>query len=98
MLNEEAKGATTEEEIPYALRNRPVLNQFQKAYFDAYNEIAGSRQFHSAGAAEIPYSAKILWLDENWIFDPDERKDYLQMISVLDGVFLEDQYKKSQRS
>lgn len=96
-MNEQAEGATCEDEIPYALRNRPKLNQFQQVYFDAYNEISGSRQYHSAGAAEIPYSEKILWLDENGIFDPDERRDYLQMISVLDGVFLEEQFKKSQR-
>ena len=98
LLNDEAKGATTEEEIPYALRNRPVLNQFQAVYFNAYNELAGSRQYTSAGSAEIPYSEKINWLDENEIFDPDERRDYLQMVSVLDGIYLEDQFKKSQRS
>ena len=98
LLNDEARGAACEEEIPYALRNRPKLNMFQQVYFDAYNDLSGSRQYHSAGAAEIPYSEKIKWLNENGIDDPDERRDFIQLLSVLDGIFLEEQFKKSQRS
>jgi hypothetical protein len=94
-LLEQAKEATCEDEIPFALRNRPVLNQFQVVYWVAFQELTDSRQYTSAGIAGIPYIPKIAWLDENGIVDPDDRRDYLRMISVLDSVFTEHHYEKS---
>lgn len=95
MLRKEAEGATTDEEIPPALRNRPILNQFQTVYWKMYRDITGSRQFTQSGVAEIPYSAKILWLDENGVFDQDERNDCLQIVTAIDSAYLEDFYKKN---
>lgn len=95
MLKEQAALAETEEEIPFALRNRPVLDQFQQWYWNAYQEIAGSRNYTSAGAAEIPYSEKIKWLNENDVDDPDDRKDYIFMISAIDGAYLDYHYSKN---
>jgi hypothetical protein len=63
-------------------------------YWIAYQDIAGSRQYTSSGVADIPYSEKITWLDENGITDIDERKDYLQIISSLDSEYLKDYYEK----
>jgi hypothetical protein len=94
-LQEEAKGATTEDEIPQALRSRPKLNQFQMNYWLAYQEISGSRQYTSSGVAEIPYTEKLAWLNENDITDEDERATYHQMVSALDGAYLEHFYEKS---
>jgi hypothetical protein len=64
-------------------------------YWQAYLELTGSRQFTSAGVADIPYSEKVHWLNENEINDPDERNDFKQMITALDGAYLEHYYKKS---
>jgi hypothetical protein len=94
-LQEQAEGAITEEDIPYALRNRPQLNQFQFAYWKAYQELSGSRQFTQSGVAEIQYVQKVAWLNENEIDDQDERRDYLMMIGILDGEYLADHYEKS---
>lgn len=90
-----AEGATTEEEIPQALRSRPSLSQFQYAYWDFYSELSGSRQYTASGVAEIPYGVKLLWLDENWIYDQDERNDYMQMIGLLDSTFLENYHERT---
>lgn len=92
-LNDIAKGAVTEDEIPYALRNRPSLNQFQRCYYDMFMDLSGSRQFTASGVAEIPYHFKIMWLDENDILDPNERKDHLSMVAMLDGAYLKHFYK-----
>lgn len=60
-----------------------------------YNEISGSRTFTPSGVAEIPYPTKIVWLNENWIDDPDDRRDYLYMVGVLDGFYLNHYYEKN---
>jgi hypothetical protein len=60
-----------------------------------WEDISGSRGFTQSGPMEIPYPVKIMWLDENEVFCPDERNDYLQMISQLDGTYLEKSYEKT---
>jgi len=95
MLQEQAKLAVTEEEIPKSLRNRPVLDQFESPYWFAYQELAGSRQFTPGGAADIPYTQKVAWLDENGIDDQDDRNDYMQIITAIDASYLEYYYEKS---
>jgi hypothetical protein len=94
-LQEIADVATTEEEIPQTLRSRPKLTQFQIPYWQAYQEITGSRQFTSSGVAEIPYLTKVKWLDENEVFDQDERNDFMYMFNLLDSTYLEDFYEKN---
>jgi hypothetical protein len=90
-----AKNAETEEDIPISIRNRPRLDQFEQDYWQAYLDLSGSRQFTSAGVAEIPYKAKIAWLDEHEIYDPDERRDYFKIITHIDNAFLEHYYEKN---
>lgn len=70
------------------------MNQFQQPYWDAYQELAGSRQYTQSGIADIPYSEKVKWLDENGVDDPDDRRDYIQMISVLDAAYIKQYYSK----
>jgi hypothetical protein len=94
-LKEIAEGATTEEDIPHALRSRPVLNQFQLYYWNSFQEISGSRQFTASGVADIPYPTKLTWLNENEVDDPDDRRDCLQMIGLLDSIYTEHFYEKS---
>lgn len=98
MLEELARNAETEEDIPFSIRTRPILNQFQKEYWGAYLTLTGSRQFTASGIAEIPYREKIAWLNENEIYDQDERNDYIQLITLLDNAYLEYYYEKNKAS
>lgn len=59
-----------------------------------YSELTGSRQFTSAGIAEIPYLVKVAWLDENGIDEPDDRRDYIQVCTALDRAYLSNYYEK----
>jgi hypothetical protein len=97
MLNRLTKAAVTVDDIPPAIRNRPVLTQFQSTYWIAYQELLGSRQIGGSGIADIPYSEKIKWLDENWIEDSDDRQDYLFMINALDSAHLKHHYDKMKK-
>lgn len=90
-----AAKAVTEDEIPLALRNRPTINSYQEAYLKMFEELSSSRQFTQGGVADIPYFVKIMWLDENGIFDQDERNDYLQVLSSLDTVYISHYYEKN---
>jgi hypothetical protein len=90
-----AREAVTEEDIPATLRNRPTLNQFQQPYFNMYKELSSSRQYTAHGIAEIPYHAKILWLNENDITCNDERRDYLYFVSEIDGAYLKHFFDKN---
>lgn len=90
--------ATSEEDIPKALRSRPVLSPMEQHYWTMYHAISGSRNYSSAGPLSIPYSVKLLWLDENEIEDKDERKDYLYMIEEIDGAYLDHFYEKSKEA
>lgn len=94
-LTKLAEEAVTEEDVPQSLRNRPKLSQFQTPFWKMYKEITGSRQFTQGGPTEIPYPCKVLWLNENAIDDPDERRDYMQIVSSLDGTYLENYYEKN---
>jgi hypothetical protein len=76
-------------ETPTALKNKPVLNQWEMLYWEMYSDITGSRQWTAGGPAEIPYPVKILWLDENHIFDRQDREDYLLVVRALDNAYLE---------
>jgi hypothetical protein len=60
-----------------------------------YSDITGSRQWTQGGPAEIPYPVKIQWLDENQIYDPQERDDYMVMVRALDNAYLEHIAKKA---
>ena len=54
-----------------------------------YQTLQGSRNWTAGGPTEIIYSEKIKWLDENDVFDEDERDEHLSVISQLDGAYLE---------
>jgi hypothetical protein len=62
-----------------------------------YTDLTGSRQWTAGGPAEIPYPVKILWLDENGIFDQQDREDYLHMLRNLDNAYLAYVAKKSEK-
>lgn len=79
---------------PAALLNRPQLDHWEQAYWDAYVAVQGSRQYTFSGPAEIPYPCKIQWLDENNITDPETREDYLDCITAIDRAYIDHCNKK----
>ena len=83
--------------MPPAIKNKPELDSVEQAYWDAYTEIAGSRQWTSSGPAEIPYPIKIMWLDENHIFDPLTREDFLIVLKAIDQTYLDEAAKKLEK-
>lgn len=46
---------------PDALANRPTLHKRWNIPYSIWVEISGSRNYHAAGAAEIPFSEFFLW-------------------------------------
>jgi len=75
-------------ETPKALKDRPSPTQFSIDYWKAFQELSSSRHWTQGGPTEIPYLAKLAWLDESEIFDKDERADYLHVIQALDSEFI----------
>jgi hypothetical protein len=46
------------------------------------------------GAANIPYPAISCWLDDNLVWDDDDRAEYLYLIQRLDTAYVEHLNKK----
>ena len=95
-------------EAPPALRNRslPVrwdlsgvfIESIQQMYWRAYQDLTGSRSWSQGGPSEIPYGEKLRWLDENRIFDEDDRNDILYVIQRIDSAYIEFISKKLERN
>jgi hypothetical protein len=81
------------QEVP-ALLHRPKISPDQIPYWDAFQDLTGSRQWTQAGPTSIPYSSILLWLDENLVHDVDERADYIKVIQQVDAGYLTIQYAK----
>jgi len=81
-------------ETPAALLNRPIPSEDALPYWQAFQTLTGSRQWTQAGPLSIPYPTVINWLNENFVSEPDDREDYLQIIQQLDSVYLDIQYAK----
>ncbi len=64
-------------ETPTALLNRKVPDQWTLSYWSAFQDLTGSRTWSQSGPSQIPYMSKIVWLNENYVTDPDDRKDIL---------------------
>lgn len=80
-------------ETPPALKFRPVLTQWQQPFMSAFHELSGSRNYHMAGAANIPISEILAYLELNEIYHPDDRQDYVTLIQCIDNAYLESQNK-----
>lgn len=62
-----------------------------------FQQLSGSRNYTMGGPTEIIYSEKIKWLDENNVDDPDDRDDFLNVVSQLDNAYLEHSAKKAEK-
>ena len=67
---------------------RPCPTQWSIGYWLAFQELNSSRNWTQGGATEILYLAKLAWLDENLVWDKDDRDDYLFIINQLDIEYL----------
>jgi len=81
-------------ETPHALLHRPTPNPEDIPYWNAFQDLTGSRQWTQAGPASIPFQTIILWLDENLVYDVDDRADYIRVIQQIDAGYLNIQYAK----
>jgi hypothetical protein len=82
------------EDVP-ALLNRPTLTMWQRYFWEAYQTISSSRNFHSAGIASIPLTEIFTYFQIYNIRDLEMRDLYLQHIQTLDNTYLEHANKKS---
>ena len=81
-------------ETPKALLSQPSPSRWDRVYWNAFQELSGSRSWTFAGPAEIPYTTKIAWLDENQIRNEDDRADVLGVLGALDDHYLDHVYDK----
>jgi hypothetical protein len=84
-------------ETPNALLNRKVPYRWNRQYWEAYQDLSSTRTWSQGGPSEIPYPAKILWLDENDILDKHDRDAFLQVIREIDLAFVNHIAKKLEK-
>ncbi len=70
------------------LQEEPDLNDCIVPYWRAFTALASSRQ-SGMGLGYIPYSEIVFYLNENDIFDQEERERMLNIIQFIDGKYVE---------
>jgi hypothetical protein len=79
--------------VPEALANPPELFYDAIPFWEAFSALSSSRQ-QGMGIGYIPYSEVSAYLDENEVFELEERHRFRHYIRVIDGVFVEKQSAK----
>ena len=74
--------------LPQSLQNQPELFYDAIPYWMAFNALSSSRQ-SGMGLGYIPYSEITSYLDDQRIFNLDERDDYRYHITHIDHTFVE---------
>lgn len=85
MLEKQAAEGRT----PEALRRRPQLDSRQVGYFNAYQQVAGSRRVGMGGPLPIPVSEVRAYFELYKIHDVEIIETIHDRINFLDGVYLE---------
>lgn len=80
--------------MPPSLASRPKLTPWQQSFMDCFNTTSGSRQYTSAGSAEIPYPVIILWMNEHNITDLSDREEFVAIVQAIDKEYLNHVNKK----
>lgn len=70
-----------------ALRNRPRLRPELTGYWNAFIELH-SRRSIGYSANPIPLTEILAYLELMEVDDPEERRDYVQFVTFLDGEWL----------
>ncbi len=81
--------------MPPALRNRPQLDTRQIYFYNAYQEISGSRNFSMSGPLPIPVSEILAYCTLYKIHNVEKIEMLKRRITFLDGVYLTHVAEKS---
>ena len=69
------------------LQNQPELFQDAFPYLSAFHALSSSRQM-GFGIGYIPYSEIHAYLNEQQIYNPDERIEYFKWIKFIDQLYV----------
>ena len=75
------------------LQNQPELFQDSIPYFSAFHALSSSRQM-GFGVGYIPYSEICSYLNENEIFNFEDRLEYFKWIKFIDHAYVAHSNKK----
>jgi len=81
--------------VPDSYKNAPDLNVLTIPYWKAFSELTTSRDM-GFGIGYIKYSEISSWLDENDIFEVEERDSFRRIINTIDSIYVSAQSKKSE--
>lgn len=81
-----------------ALDTKPELISYLSNYWNAFMELSSSRQMGFGSVGSIIYSEISAYLDENRLFDLDDRKQYRKYINILDSEFLKHSNNKEKQN
>ena len=70
------------------LQNKPDLFDSAIPYLNAFHALSTSRQI-GFGIGFIPYSEIYTYLNENNIYDIDDREDYYHFIKFIDVIYVQ---------
>ena len=93
MLDKQAIEGVT----PKALRDRPQLDFRQVQFFNAYQQLAGSRNVSMSGAMPIPVSEMQSYCSLFKIHNVEHIETLVDRITFLDGVYLEHAAEQSKK-
>lgn len=69
------------------------LQPWNRPIYAAFNILSGSRQWTMGGAAAIPFSEMVAYL--NWQdITGEDAEDWIYLLQQLDGAYLEDVNRK----
>lgn len=77
---------------PKALENRPMMYEWMKEYFKAFNTLSQTRQF-GMGPNPISLSEILAYIS---IFGTDDREAFVHHVLMMDEAFLSSQAAKAQ--
>jgi len=77
------------------IANRPVLSQWSLPWWEAFSLLSGSRPWTMGGPAAISLTEVEAYCRLKEIDDPDEVDELLYQVRRLDGIWLEEQGKKT---
>jgi len=81
--------------LPKTIQDAPELNEITLSLWGAFNELSTSRQM-GFGVGYIPYSEVTSYLDENKIFQIEERKWMRKFINFIDILYVKKENERSE--
>lgn len=75
--------------MPAPLLNRPKAQRHDRRYLEAFHTLSASRSSGMGGPEPIKLQEVLAYFEIASIKDPAVRRRYLDLIQMLDGVYLE---------